>query len=103
MKLADLIVTRLIDHSDEIAAAVAREVTKGIMDEIGPKLPDLSNLDDLIMERMPDLSGLPKDITDAMAASLDTIVGAFANIPGGAVTGLTDSLNSILGGIFKGR
>ena len=53
-RLAELMVSKLVDHTDEIAAAVAKEV----MSQITPLLPDLHDLDDQIMSKIPDFSKL---------------------------------------------
>jgi hypothetical protein len=68
IRLADHIADRLIDHTDEIAAAVAREIMK----EIGPKLPDLSALPERLV---PDFAGLAKQIVDQIMARIPFLGG----------------------------
>lgn len=47
LKLAGLIAAQILDHVDDIAAAVAREVTREVLDAIGKKVPDLTDLENL--------------------------------------------------------
>lgn len=47
LKLAALIADRIIDHTDEIAAAVATAVTREVLDAISKKVPDLTDLENL--------------------------------------------------------
>ena len=70
-RLAELIVAKLVDHTDEIAAAIAHEVLL----EVGPKLPDLSNLDDLLVAKLPDLNTLSGQIVNQILSRIPFLGG----------------------------
>jgi hypothetical protein len=70
-RLAELIVTKLVDHTDEIAAAVAREVMAAIM----PKLPDLSDLDDQLLSKIPDVGALANQIVSQIVSRIPFLGG----------------------------
>lgn len=73
--LTEALAARLIDHLDDIAAAIARAV----MAELEPKLPDLSDLDEQIVAKLPDLAS----ITDQIVARLLAAIPKWPNPFGG--------------------
>jgi DNA-binding LacI/PurR family transcriptional regulator len=57
--------------TDDIAAAIARET----MQELGPRLPDLSDLDDQLVQRLvPNLAGVVPSVTEIANAVVNGII-----------------------------
>lgn len=78
--IADRLADRLLNQLDDIAAAIAREVVAGV----APKLPDLSDLDDQLVQRLvPDINQLINTIDGLSGQVVNEVLAAIRNmLPG---------------------